>query len=103
MTRRKYFPPELKRRVVDEVKAGSSISAAARRYGINRDTVSGWLAEDQAGTLMNEISPISSSATANLIDEVNRLKQLLGEKELENEILKDLVKKTAQRSGTKPK
>jgi hypothetical protein len=52
---------------------------------------------------MDESSLISPSGTKSLVDEVNKLKKLLGEKELENEILKDLVKKTAQRSGTKPK
>jgi len=75
----------------------------ARRYGVNRGTIYQWMAEDQAGTLLNQSSPISSGETERLVNEVNRLKKMLGEKELENEILKDLIKKTNQRSGIKPK
>ncbi len=103
MGRSKYYPPELKKRVVDEVGSGGKVAPVARRYGVNRGTIYQWMAEDQAGTLLNQSSPISSGETERLVNEVNRLKKMLGEKELENEILKDLVKKTTQRSGTKSK
>lgn len=103
MSKWKYYPPELKKRVVDEVASMGQITPVARRYGINRNTIHRWMVEEQAGTLMDESSLISPSGTKSLVDEVNKLKKLLGEKELENEILKDLVKKTAQQSGTKPK
>ena len=62
------------------------ITPVARRYGINRNTIHRWMVEEQAGTLMDESSLISPSGTKSLVDEVNKLKKLLGEKELENKI-----------------
>ncbi len=99
MARAKYYPPELKKRVVDEVRLGSSIAAVARRYGVDRRSINKWMAEDEAGTLMNQNSVLPSSETKRLIDEVNRLKHLLGERELENAILRDLVRKLPNAPG----
>jgi transposase-like protein len=101
MGRKRHFPPELKKRIVDEAVSEGNVAAVSRRYGVSRHTVYRWMAEDQAGTLLRESGPLSPSETKRLVDDVARLKQMLGEKELENEILKDLLKKTAQRSGTK--
>ena len=98
MTRSKYYPPELKKRVVDEVQAGGKVAPVARRYGVSRTAIYRWLAEDQVGLLLNQSGPISAGEAERLVNEVNRLKKLLGEKELENAILRDLLKKRTQRS-----
>jgi transposase len=101
MSQRKYYPTELKKRIVDEAASEGNVSAVARRYGINRSTVLGWRAEDQLGTLGSGGSPIISTAEVErMANEVSKLKKMLGERELEIAILRDMVKKTAQRSQT---
>lgn len=97
----KYYPPELKKRIVNEASSEKNISGVARRYGVSRNTLTQWMAEDQQGVLGLERLPVNASEVDRMAKELAKMKQLLGEKELEIEILKDLVKKTNQRSPTK--
>lgn len=101
MAQRKYYPPELKKRIVDEAASEGNVAAVARRYGINRSTLLNWRTSDQHGTLGSGNSPISTAEVERMAGEISTLKRMLGERELENEILRDLVKKTAQRSQTR--
>lgn len=101
MNRNKYYPPELKKRIVQDAEAEKNISAVARRYGVNRNAIYKWMVEDQQGFLDGERLPINTSEVERMAKELAKMKQLLGEKELEIEILKDMVKKTTQRSRTK--
>lgn len=103
MGRDKYYPPELKKRIVHEASADGNLTAVARRYGVSRAALYRWIAEDQQGVLGHEGLPLSVSEIDRMAKELAKAKQLLGEKELEIQILKDLVKKTNQRSATKLK
>lgn len=103
MGRNNYYPPELKKRIVSDARSERNISGVARRYGVSRNSLHEWIAEDQQGLLEHERLPVNSSEVERMAKELAKLKQLLGEKELENAILKDLVKKTSQHSTKKSK
>jgi transposase-like protein len=103
MAHAKYYPPELQKRILQDLESEGSIAAVCRRYGVCRNTVKSWMAKEQQGLLCDPGTSISNSEVERIAKEVGHLKRLLGEKELEIAILKDLVKKTAQRSKTKSK
>ena len=93
MRRDKYYSPELKKRIVRDIKAEGNVAAISRRYGVNRGSLYRWLAEDQADVLGNEGSPIGAAEVDRILKKMAKMEQLLGEKELEIQILRDLLKK----------
>jgi transposase-like protein len=101
--RGKFVSPDLMRRVVEEAEAEGNIALVARRYGLSHSTVSRWRQKYLKGELQVEGTPLDSENVRRLLIENRELKRLLGDKELKIQILEDLVKKTAQRSGTKSK
>lgn len=103
MGRMKYYPPELKKRMVSEAVSEGNVASVARRYGVTRKTLHKWIAEDQQGVLCHERLPVNASEVDRMAKEVAQVKQLLGEKELEIQILRDLLKKTTQRLTIKSK
>lgn len=66
---------------------GSSISSICRKYGINHNTYYRWKKKYQ-GFNSSEAKRLKALEEENL-----RLKRLLGEKELEIQVLRDVVKK----------
>ena len=97
MGRQKYYPPELKKRIVYDATSEKNITAVARRYGVSRNSLYRWMVEAEQGLLGRERSPVNAAEVDRMAKELSKAKQLLGEKELEIEILRDLVKKTTQR------
>lgn len=105
MERRK-FTPEFKRQVVEQAIAAGNNTVVARKYDIRPNVVSKWVRQYKAGQSMQGSSPkgnathVTQQEHAQLVAE-NReldkqnahLKQLLGEKDLEIAILRDLLKK----------
>ncbi|AKX93135.1 MULTISPECIES: transposase [Neomoorella] len=105
MERRK-FTLEFKRQVVEQAIAAGNNSVVARKYDIRPNIVSRWVRQYKAGQPMQGSSPkgnathVTQQEHARLVAE-NReldkqnthLKQLLGEKDLEIAILRDLLKK----------
>lgn len=105
MTRTQY-PPEFKLRVVREVTEVGNASEVARRYEVHPTVVGRWLkayrrdgetAFDgrrgrKKGVRSGDVTP-----SPELERENEQLKRLLGEKELEIAILRDLLKKGSQR------
>lgn len=79
------YSDEEKLKIVDEAKSSGNIAATAKRYAISDVTIHGWIKK------FNKSKP-----SKDLHQELKRLKQQLADKELENSILKDLVKKTVQ-------
>jgi transposase len=99
---RRYVSPELMKRIVEEAIAEGSVSVVARRYQVHRNSLSRWIAQYRQGQVRAG-DMLSASTVDRIIEENRELKRLLGEKELQVKIMEDLLKKTAQRSGTKLK
>ncbi|SMF64986.1 Transposase [Paenibacillus uliginis N3/975] len=101
MKRRFRCPVEAKKEYVVEVLSGYRTEMVARKYGMSPKTLSGWVRqyEDEVGDLMvkkqKEAQKIEQDAAKfqELQQKYDEAMKLLGEKELENHILKDLVKK----------
>jgi transposase-like protein len=105
MERRK-FTPEFKRQVVEQAIAAGNHTVIARKYEIRPNVVSKWVRQYKAGqpmqgsnakgnaTHITQQEHFQLAAENKDLDKQNtHLKQLLGEKDLEIAILRDLVKK----------
>lgn len=79
------YSDEEKMKIIQEAKTSGNIAATAKRYSITDATVHGWMKK------FNNVKP-----EKDLHQEIKRLKQQLADRDLENSILKDLVKKTVQ-------
>lgn len=80
--------------VQETLEPGASVSAVARRHGVNANQVFGWRKQYQDGCLTavkagETVVPASQLTAA--IREIKALQRLLGKKTLENEILKEAV------------
>lgn len=100
--KRNIYSQELKEQVLKEIKETGNVAVVARKHSIARTTVDSWVKQAKAGKPLTESKPIANTtlnkAYDNEIKEVknenDQLKKLLGEKDLEIAILKDLLKKT---------
>ena len=94
--RRRRFSAEEKRALVEEVEqSGSSISAVARKYGINPNQLFRWrklMREGALSAVGADESVVPASEVKELHVRIRELERLLGRKTLENEILKDAVR-----------
>lgn len=101
MKRRFRCPVQAKKEYVAEVLAGYRTEVVARRYGMSPNTLREWVRQyqDEVGDLMvkkrDEAEKLKQDAAK--LQEVEKKYEeavkLLGEKELEISILRDLVKK----------
>ncbi len=101
MKRRFRCPVETKKEIVAEVVAGYRTEAVARRYGMSPKTLSNWVRQyrDEVGDIMER----KRKAEEKLIKDAERLEEiekkyqealkLLGEKDIEIQMLRELVKK----------
>lgn len=96
----KAYPDEFKEQVLKDVDETGNATLVARNHGIPSTTINTWIIRRKKS--INDIStrgPKSSNFNSNnynkeIEKENNQLKKLLGEKDLEIAILKDLLKKT---------
>lgn len=101
--RGRSYTKELKEEIIREVKEVGNVSLVARRHGISKSTIFTWIKESNnkeeikikpgrkalvegEKELENELNEVTK--------ENDQLKKLLGEKDLEIAILKDLIKKS---------
>ncbi|APM39817.1 transposase [Clostridium kluyveri] len=97
----KSYTKELKEEVLREVKEVGNVSLVSRRHGISKSTIFTWIknSKDEIKVkpgrkalvegekeLENELTEVTK--------ENDQLKKLLGEKDLEIAILRDLIKKS---------
>ncbi|APM37953.1 transposase [Clostridium kluyveri] len=97
----KSYTKELKEEVLREVKEVGNVSLVSRRHGISKSTIFTWIknSKDEIKVkpgrkalvegekeLENELTEVTK--------ENDHLKKLLGEKDLEVAILRDLIKKS---------
>jgi transposase len=93
MKRRKHSK-EFKLQVVREALEVGNKSLVARRYELSPNLVQRWVKAYEDGQLGQETSPSSSATEVKRLEKENeQLKKLLGEKDLEIAILRDLIKK----------
>ncbi|TDT51970.1 transposase [Fonticella tunisiensis] len=96
VTKRK-FTPEFKEKLIKEAIETGNASLVARQYEISPSLLSRWVRQyknPQNNNTLTKESKITSHADIKALeDENNTLKKLLGEKDLEIAILKDLLKK----------
>lgn len=100
---KKTYTPEFRNQIIKEALETGNSALVARRHDMNQNIVNRWLREHKNGKKLapgkeslhriatGESSP--SDEVRTLATDNEKLKKLLGEKELENAILRDLVKK----------
>jgi len=102
--RRKKYSPEFKLKVVKEAIETGNSSLVARNHQLGSSMVSRWVRQYKAVGESNFLAgktstqqwsntPFTEKEKKELAQENDRLKKLLGEKDLEIEILRDLLKK----------
>jgi transposase-like protein len=100
--RGRTYTKELKEEILREVKEVGNVSLVARRHGISKSTIFTWIKESEnrdeikvkpgRKTLIEGEKELKNELTE-VTKENDQLKRLLGEKDLEIAILKDLIKK----------
>jgi transposase-like protein len=99
----KAYSEELKEQVMKEIDETGNMALVARNHNIPSTTINTWMKKRKAaGSSSSSRGPKSSSFNSNnynkeIENENDKLKKLLGEKDLEIAILKDLLKKTNRR------
>jgi len=88
--KKKNYTEEFKSQIVKEVNNVKDIGIVARKHGIARSTVNGWIKKQGLSSTLIEGKEITKEKE----QENDHLKKLLGEKDLEISILRDLLKKT---------
>ncbi|NSL51933.1 transposase [Bacillus sp. P2(2020)] len=80
--------------VIKEAQETGKITLVARRYELNPNMVGRWIREYKDGKYGNlDVAGLPDLDTKELAKENEKLKTLLGEKDLEIAILRDLIKK----------
>jgi transposase-like protein len=103
--KRKRYSPEFKLKVVKEAIETGNGAMVARKHELNPNMVNRWVRTykvvgeknflDGKTSLKNRTTAIySEQEYKEIVKENEKLKKLLGEKDLEIEILRDLLKKT---------
>jgi len=99
MRQRNHVFKEVRNRVAQEALAGIKVGVLARKYDVSPKSIRNWVKEfqdefgaDAMPTIDERID--DAKRLAELEEKYNRALKALGEKELENEVLRELVKKT---------
>ena len=93
--RRRRWSPEEKRAILEEAEqTGNSLSAVARKYGVNPNQLFHWRKLMREGALVavgadEHVVPVSE--VKQLKAKVRELERLLGKKTMETEILKEAI------------
>lgn len=98
----KSFTKELKEEILREVKEVGNVSLVSRGHGISKSTIFTWIKNSKTKdeikikpgrkALVEGDNELESELTE-ITKENDHLKKILGEKDLEISILKDLIKK----------
>lgn len=96
---------EMRYKVAQEALAGIKVGVLARKYDVSPKTIRNWVKEYQETFGADAIPTIDerlddAKRLAELEEKYNRALKALGEKELENEVLRELVKKINPASTT---
>jgi len=94
--RRRRWTPEEKRALLEEAEhPGSSVSAVARKYGVNPNQLFHWRKLMREGALVAvgaDDHVVPASEVKQLKVQIRELERLLGKKTMEAEILRDAIR-----------
>jgi transposase len=94
--RRRRWTPEEKRALLEEAEhPGSSVSAVARKYGVNPNQMFHWRKLMREGALVAvgaDDHVVPASEVKELKAQIRELERLLGKKTMEAEILRDAIR-----------
>ncbi|MTV51078.1 transposase [Heliobacillus mobilis] len=98
---RKQYPKEFKEQVIQEARECGNIAQVARRHEVHVNMLYRWIQQSKHKSWQDapeDAKKVSAYVPSpkefvQLESENDRLKQLLGEKDLEIAILRDLIKK----------
>jgi transposase-like protein len=90
MNQKKKYTEEEKLQIINEAKTSGNITATAKRYSLSDSSIHGWMRKFEVN------KPTKKTISKADQQEIKRLKRQLADAQLENSILKDLVKKTVQ-------
>jgi len=94
--RRRRWSPEEKRALLEEAEhPGSSVSAVARKYGVNPNQMFHWRKLMREGALVAvgaDDHVVPASEVKQLKSQIRELERLLGKKTMETEILRDAIR-----------
>jgi transposase len=94
--RRRRWSPEEKRAILEEgEQPGNSLSAVARKYGVNPNQLFHWRKLMREGALIAvgaDDQVVPASEVKQLKAQIRELERLLGKKTMETEILRDAIR-----------
>jgi len=94
--RRRRWSPEEKRAILEEAEQpGNSLSAVARKYGVNPNQLFHWRKLMREGALIAvgaDDQVVPASEVKQLKAQIRELERLLGKKTMETEILRDAIR-----------
>jgi transposase len=94
--RRRRWSPEEKRSILEEAEQpGNSLSAVARKYGVNPNQLFHWRKLMREGALVAveaDDQVVPASEVKQLKAQIRELERLLGKKTMETEILRDAIR-----------
>ncbi len=94
--RRRRWSPEEKRAILEEAEQpGNSLSAVARKYGVNPNQLFHWRKLMREGALVAvaaDENVVPASEVKQLKNQIRELERLLGKKTMEAEILRDAIR-----------
>ena len=94
--RRRRWAPEEKRSILEEAEQpGNSLSAVARKYGVNPNQLFHWRKLMREGALVAveaDERVVPASEVKQLKAQIRELERLLGKKTMEAEILRDAIR-----------
>ena len=94
--RRRRWAPEEKRAILEEAEQpGNSLSAVARKYGVNPNQLFHWRKLMREGALVavsGDENVVPASEVKQLQAQIRELERLLGKKTMETEILRDAIR-----------
>lgn len=94
--RRRRWSPEEKRTILEEAEQpGNSLSAVARKYGVNPNQLFHWRKLMREGALVAvgaDEHVVPASEVKQLKNQIRELERLLGKKTMEAEILRDAIR-----------
>ena len=94
--RRRRWSPEEKRSILEEAEQpGNSLSAVARKYGVNPNQLFHWRKLMREGALIAvgaDDQVVPASEVKQLKAQIRELERLLGKKTMETEILRDAIR-----------
>ena len=92
--KRKRYSKEFKLQIIKDALETNNTALVARRYDLNANMVHRWIREYHNGHYGNvDVAVLPDIDAKKLTSENDQLKKLLGEKDLEIAILRDLLKK----------